>query len=173
MLLENEKIKLRAIEPEDLDSFYKWENDTGTWLMGCTTAPYSRYQLKQYIASSKDIYESKQLRLMIEKKRINRVVGMIDLYDFEPFHRRAAIGIIIDGSYRQKGVAAEALTLLCEYAFSFLKLHQLYAFIQGGNEASVRLFKRCNFKMRGLLPDWVQNGDDYDNVLLFSLISHP
>ena len=29
--LENKKIKLRALEPEDLDFLYKWENDTKFW----------------------------------------------------------------------------------------------------------------------------------------------
>ena len=66
MLLENGNIRLRAVEPEDLDRLYSWENNTRLWDVGNTRNPYSRYILKQYIINSdKDIYENKQLRLMI------------------------------------------------------------------------------------------------------------
>ena len=33
-LLENKTIQLRAIEPEDLEVLYKWENDTDVWKYG-------------------------------------------------------------------------------------------------------------------------------------------
>ena len=50
-MLENDCIKLRAPEPEDLEVFYKWENDTTLWPLGSTLIPYSRYDLKQYLSS--------------------------------------------------------------------------------------------------------------------------
>lgn len=170
MLLENEIVKLRALEPEDLECFYKWENDTSLWSLGCTLVPYSRYDLKQYILSSKDIYEARQLRLMIEKKPEQIAVGMIDLYDFDPHNRRAAVGIIIDKSYQKNGLAVNALSLLCGYAFSFLKLHQLYAYIPVKNNPSKKLFAHCGFKEKGVLSDWQQTADGYEDVLLVSLI---
>ena len=186
MFLESEKIKLRAPEPEDLDILYKWENDTELWALGSTLAPYSRYELKQYILSIKDIYEAKQLRFIIEKKasetaslndnvknpnQSHTAVGAIDLYDFDAHNRRAAVGIIIDKHYQQNGLATEALSLLCEYAFFHLKLHQLYAFIPMKNEPSKKLFKHCKFEEKGLLPDWLQTAKGYDDVQLACLVS--
>ena len=169
-MLENDNIKLRALEPEDLDVFYQWENDATLWSWSCTLAPYSRYELRQYILSEKDIYETKQIRFVIELKREKRAIGMIDLYDFEPHHKRAAVSIIIDKQYQRKGLAGEALSLLCAYSFSFLKLHQLYAFIPVKNEPSKRLFLRSGFKEKGLLNEWIQAIDGYEDVLIYSLI---
>ena len=171
-MLENVRIRLRALEPEDLDVFYKWENDTTLWSWGCTISPYSRYELRQYILSTKDIYESKQLRFVIELKQEAKAIGMIDLYDFEPLHKRAAVGILINEDYQNKGFAGEALTLLSDYAFSFLKLHQLYAFIPLKNEPSKRLFIRSGYKERGLLHDWLQTVDGYEDVLIVSQINY-
>ena len=169
-MLENEKIKLRALEPEDLDAFYQWENDATLWSWSCTLAPYSRYELRKYILLAKDIYESKQLRFVIELKKESKAIGLIDLYDFEPYHKRAAVGIIIDKDYQRKGFACEALSILNDYSFSFLKLHQLYAFIPVKNERSKRLFLRAGFKENGLLHDWIQTINGYENVLIFSSI---
>ena len=171
-MLENELIRLRALEPEDLDAFYKWENDTTLWSWGCTIAPYSRYELREYILSAKDIYETKQLRFVVELKQEKKAVGMIDLYDFEPLHQRAAVGILIDERYQNQGLAGEAISLLCKYSFTFLKLHQLYAFIPVKNERSKRLFLRYGFEEKGLLHDWLQTTDGYEDVLIVSLVNY-
>ena len=170
-MLENEMIKLRAPEPEDLEVFYQWENDARLWYLGNTIAPYSRYALKKLIESSQDIYESRQIRMMIETKAETLPVGMIDLYDFDPYHKRAAVGVMIASDYQRKGLAGNALSLLCEYAFSFLKLHQLYAFIPVKNEPSKRLFLRSGFKENGILNDWLQTVGGYEDVLIVSLIA--
>ena len=170
-MLENEIIRLRALEPEDLDLLYKWENDTTLWSWSCTLSPYSRYELREYILSTKDIYESKQLRFVIELKKEAKPVGMIDLYDFEPYHKRAAVGIIIDKDYQRNGLASAALSLLCDYSFSFLKLHQVYAFIPVKNEPSKRLFLHSGFEEKGLLHDWLQTVDGYEDVVIVSLFN--
>ena len=41
------KVRLRAIEPEDLDTLYKIENDRTLWGIGPTNVPYSRFALHQ------------------------------------------------------------------------------------------------------------------------------
>ena len=177
MLLENEKIKLRAPEPEDLDILYKWENDTELWHLGSTLTPYSRFDLKQYILSAKNIYEAGQLRLIIEKRpdanisQSNTAIGTVDLYDFDPHNSRAAVGIMIDKTHQHSGLATETLSMLCKYAFSFLKLHQLYAYIPANNKPSIKLFERCGFKEKGLLSDWQQTVVGYEDVLIVSLMS--
>jgi diamine N-acetyltransferase len=164
-LLENDIIRLRALEPEDLDQLYLWENDASLWELGSTLSPYSRYLLKQYIADSKnDIYVSKQLRLIIELKETGTVVGTIDLYDFEPHHRRAGVGILIDDAHQRKGYAKKALKLLIHYAFYFINIHQLYAFIPVTNTPSLLLFEQCGFETMGTLKDWLSTTNGYVDV---------
>jgi len=97
MLLSNDRVRLRALEPEDLELLYRWENDPELWEVGNTLAPYSRYILKEYIAGSdRSIYESRQLRFMIEECDTGTSVGIVDLFDFEPHPNRAACGIMLD-----------------------------------------------------------------------------
>ena len=43
-------LRLRPLEPEDLDWLYSIENDTALWDTSNTDIPYSRYALRQYIA---------------------------------------------------------------------------------------------------------------------------
>ena len=61
------EIKLRALEPEDLELLYEWENNNEYWIISNTVSPFSKYTLKRYIENShKNIYETGQLRLMID-----------------------------------------------------------------------------------------------------------
>ncbi|MDR1919693.1 MAG: GNAT family N-acetyltransferase [Tannerellaceae bacterium] len=171
-LLRNEHIRLRTLEPEDLDLLYVWENDTTLWTWGSTVSPYSRYTLKEYIANSHlSIYEVRQLRLMIEERPSCKGVGLVDLYDFDPHNRKAAAGILLGAQYQGKGLATEALNLLIGYAFSFLKLHQLYAYIPASNEPSKALFQRCGFTVTGVLSDWISTEKGYADVLFAQRIN--
>ena len=67
MMFAADNIRLRALEPEDLEWLYSVENDEELWQWGSSNVPYSRYTLKTYIAESRhDIYADGQLRLVIE-----------------------------------------------------------------------------------------------------------
>lgn len=172
-LLENNTIVLRALEPEDLELLYRWENDTSVWHLSTTLVPYSRYLLKKYLENSgRDIFELKQLRLIIQLKADRKAIGAIDLFDFEPFHKRAGIGILIaDRSQRRKGYAREALETLKEYCFSVLKLHQLYCNIASGNENSINLFTGAGFRLVGEKREWLFNGSGFENEWLLQCLN--
>jgi len=40
-----QKISLRAIEPEDLELLYKWENNNSYWIISNTVTPFSNIHL--------------------------------------------------------------------------------------------------------------------------------
>ena len=93
--MSEQKVLLRALEPEDLDMLYQIENNRQLWDVGMTNVPYSRYALHDYIAhASVDIYTDKQVRLMIENQQ-GTIVGIVDIVDFNPQHLRAEVGIFI------------------------------------------------------------------------------
>ena len=102
-------IHLRAMEPEDLDMLYTIENDQQLWGVSATNVPYSRYTLHDYIANAAgDIYTDRQVRLIIENAE-HDVIGILDLINFDPRHRRAEVGIVIQQPYRSQGYAQAAL----------------------------------------------------------------
>ena len=166
--LKGEHIYLRALEPKDLDFLYQIENDPSIWEVSHTQTPYSKYVLKQYLKNShKDIYEAKQLRLAVCASN-GKLLGLVDLYDFDPQHKRAGVGIIISAEEdRNKGYGRSALNLLCDYAFGPLHLHQLYACIGEGNEASLALFKSLGFVQCGRQKDWIFAGGTFKDQLMF------
>ena len=170
--LENQSISLRAPELEDLDLLYIWENEPSVWQVSGTLTPFSRFVLKQYLEhAGKDIYEVKQMRLMIQLKSNNRPVGAVDLFDFDPHHRRAGIGILIaEASDRRKGYAREALETVTSYCFDILHLHQVYCNIAAGNSGSIKLFKEAGFEECGRKREWLFDGSSYKDELLYQKV---
>lgn len=173
MLLKDDEILLRAVEPEDLDHLYKWENDSRLWIHGNTLAPYSRYTLRQYIEEAQqfDIFQSGQLRLVICLPDQETVIGAVDIYEVDAHSRRAGIGIVIDEAFRQKGYAKQALNLVEQYCFQFLNLHQLYAHISVENPKSIELFNKSGYINAGILKDWIYTLNGYEDVVLMQLIN--
>ncbi|MCQ2194526.1 MAG: GNAT family N-acetyltransferase [Paludibacteraceae bacterium] len=169
--LENGEIRLRALEPGDLACLYVWENDDLFWADGNAITPYSYYMLKEYIKQqSVDIFTSRQLRLMIELKNERKAIGTIDLFDFDPYHNRAGVGILVDRNYQSRGYASQALHLMCNYAFRLLRLHQLYCHVNEGNTASIKLFRGAGFEECGHLKSWNKNADGWQDCLIFQKI---
>lgn len=172
MYLENDEIRMRALEPEDLDILYKWENDSEEWIYGNTLSPYSKLTLRKYISQTQeqDIYEAKQLRLIVELKSDKTVVGTIDLYDFDFHHSRAGVGILIDKNYRNRKYATQILALIKEYVFNFLKINQIYAYIGEENKKSIGLFEKAGYIRSGILLEWVCLHSEFKNVYIYQLI---
>lgn len=171
-LLRDDLIQLRAIEPEDLEVLYRWENNADLWEVGDTLAPFSKYVLREYIAEShRDIYDLKQLRLIIEHQKDQKAAGMMDLFNFDPYHSRAAMGMLIDPDYQHQGIGRRALNLMLEYSFSFLKLHQLYVHIPAHNKACLQLFLTSGFSIQGILKDWLHTTEGYKDVLVLQRIN--
>ena len=159
-------IKLRKLEPSDLPYLYQWENDAASWADGANHNPLSQSDLRDYIASTTgDIYKDGQLRLIIEetltdnRSPLTITIGCIDLFDFDPRNRRAAIGMYIAPEYRGKGVGKAALEQLEAYAFGHLNLRVLYAVIATTNIPCSALYRAAGYSPSSVLPHWTLESD--------------
>lgn len=172
MFVSGEKIQLRALEPEDIDLLYRWENNREVWHLSRTLTPFSRFDMEQYVLNAgKDIFADKQVRMMIDKKEDDETVGIIDLFEYDPLNRRAGIGIIIHESHREQGFAGEAIRLVADYCFQMLMLHQVFANILADNDKSIRLFERSGFRLSGKKHDWVLIAGNWKDELFYQLFN--
>jgi len=171
-MFTGKNIKLRALEPSDADLLYQWENDHKLWTISNTLAPISRFVLEQYILNSQlDIYQTRQLRLMIDNNT-DDPIGTVDLFDFEPAHRRLGIGIYILEKERNKGIASEALDLLIAYCFNTLMVKQIFCNITPDNTNSIALFEKKGFRLIGNKKSWLLINNTWTDEYLYQLINN-
>ena len=172
LYLQDEKITLRALEPEDIDLLFEWENSEEIWTVSHTIAPFSKHILALYILNSdKDLYESKQLRMIMVNKS-GKTIGAIDLFDFDPFQSRIGIGLLIHQTEdRSKGYATAALNLMIRYCFEKLNLHQIYANILTDNTLSMNLFFKAGFELTGTKKEWIRKDGSWTDENLLQLFN--
>ncbi len=167
MWLENEYIKLRALEPEDLDLLYQWENQSEYWDSTSTIQPYSRFAIKEYISRiATNVYENGQLRLMIVDKLTDETIGTVDLFDLDMHNSRIAFGFFVAGKHQGKGFGKLTLSLIEEYVFNYLSINQIYAEVSVGNHVSAHIFRQASFQENRLLQ-WKKIKDEFEDVFLF------
>lgn len=165
-------VLLRPLEPTDLEFLYAIENDESLWEVSNTSQPFSRVLLKEYLMNAhRDIYDVKQMRLVIELKGDGRSLGLIDLFEFEPKHRRVGVGVLIfTAQERGKGYAKEALQLMTNFAFKHLNVHQVFANITHDNEPSIRLFEAAGFQKMAEKKDWIFTDGKFKDEYSYQLL---
>ena len=167
--MENKQLRLRAVEPSDIDFLYRIENIPAVWSVSFGDAPVSRQMLWDYVNSySADIYTDRQLRLIIDVD--GTPVGTVDITDFNPRHRRAMLGIAVDPAHQRKGYARAALNeaiTRCRLTFG---MHQLSVMVPRDNTASMNLFESLGFTTSGCLRSWLRRGQSYIDVILLQLM---
>lgn len=171
IMLANDFIRLRALEPTDIDTIYRWENDTRLWADSSVVAPFSRKQVWDYINSyTADPFVSGELRLMIADAVQGTPLGLIDLTDFDPVNRRAQVGVMVDFEHQRRGVAGAALELMAQYCRERLGLHQVWAIVAADNRASRALFTAGGFAVSGHLKSWLRVGREYRDACFYHRI---
>jgi RimJ/RimL family protein N-acetyltransferase len=159
-----EKCYLSPISVEDAEQYTAWLND---------------YEITQYLTLA-----SMQISLPAEKEALSRLskehnyaivakqndslIGNCGLINVDHLHRTAEIGIFIgDKQYLGKGYGREALSLLIDYAFSVLNLHNIMLRVYAFNERAKRSYESVGFKMIGKRRNaLIRNRITYDMYLM-------
>ncbi len=150
------RIRLRAMEPSDVDLLYQWENDTTLWQYGNTRGYVSRHDLEMFIEHSDlDLYTTRQLRLMVCDQQTGLTVGCVDIYDYDPYHHHAYIAVLIGKQHQRLGYATVAVNTVANLCFVFWNMHCLCATTTAQNVPAQRLLARCGFLYVGSRPGWV------------------
>jgi diamine N-acetyltransferase len=98
-------------------------------------------------------------------------LGFVDLFDFEPSHKRVGVGIIIyNKQFQNKGIGSESLSLIEDYCFQILDLHQIYANVLEENQKSNHVFTKLGYQKVGVKKDWIRFNKEFKNEILYQKI---
>ncbi len=143
-MLVGENIKLRFLQPKDLDFLYSIENNSRYFKFSSHPQYYSKDDLAEFIKNSTDdITAYNQLRFVIDLN--NNPIGLIDLFDYDIKLQKAGVGIIIIEEFQNKNFGSQSLELLISYAWEKLDLLSLYVNIKSSNKNSIKLFDKLGF----------------------------
>lgn len=160
---------LRAPERSDLDWLHDLENNSNLWYLGFSKEPFNTEVLKNYLDQQPgSLLRDGQLRLILSHE--GQPVGALDLYDYDPFARKAGVGIVLDAAHHGKGWSKAALTAFESYVFGTLGLRSVYAMIPSQNAPSIGLFEGLGYQKIGELKDWVLHHGAFESAVLYQKV---
>ena len=97
--------------------------------------------------------------------------GCVDLYNYDPLNRRAAVGIMVASQYRRKGYALAILRELEKISATNYQLHTLFADIAATNTASIKLFRKAGYEECGHFKEWLELDSHFiDNIRMQKIL---
>lgn len=97
-------------------------------------------------------------------------VGCVELYNYDPVNRRAAVGIVVSNEHRHRGYGSAIIHALTQFCVENTSLHQIYADIACTNVVSLRIFEKAGYQHCATLRDWVIRGDGFIDTYRYQLI---
>ncbi len=159
-------MRIRPIEPEDLDFIYAMENSPELWDCSDSDAPYSRHALREYLSQLRPVAECGELRMIIETGTDDapQSAGLVELLNISTLNSRAEIGIALHKSFRRRQLGSLALNLIEHIALNRLRLHMLYACVAESNQAALHFFLDAGYKQVATLPQWHFSHGKYEST---------
>jgi len=171
MILKGNKVILRPVRKDDYNLIFKWFNDNEIIdkLIGFRLQFSIDDALNWCEMASKT--DRKDIKWIIETSDEKpEAIGFVGLYNIDLLNRNAESAIVIgEKSYWGKGMGSESLKLICDFAFNYLGLKLVYAYILSDNEASLNLYKKVGFKEEGVLRKRIFRKGFWHDVILLSI----
>lgn len=170
--MNNNRVYLRAFEPNDYLTSIVWRNDGEIWsqLGGVKYYVSASYE-KKWIEDA--IFDSKNIRLAVCLVEDGRYIGNVSITDINTVNHSGISNILIgDHSCWGRGLGAEAYRLLLEYAFNERGFHRIEALVLEDNIASIKMHQKCGYKVEGTLRESVFKNGRWQNQVVLSILEN-
>ena len=171
-MIIGDRVRLRAINHDDLQLFVEWLND-----------PEVIEGLEQYFPLSIDQEEKwfenmlssppEEHPMMIEVKSNDGwlPVGNCGFMKIDWRVRSAEFGIFIgEKQYWSQGFGTEAVQLLMQHGFDTLNLNRVFLRVYETNKRAIRAYEKVGFSHEGRLRKAHFYNGEYMDVLLMSML---
>jgi diamine N-acetyltransferase len=147
-----EKVNLRALELEDLDTIMENWNNLEMRRFLATAWPMSRSMERKWLerVTTMDPWRDGSLVLAIEDKKTQEFLGTVSLFDISKQDRRAEFGIAIHNPDNfGRGYGTDATRVMLWVGFHILGLNSIFLLTLDENERAQRAYEKAGFKRVG------------------------
>jgi RimJ/RimL family protein N-acetyltransferase len=163
---EGQLVRLRAYEPEDVETLYRWYNDPDVRAHLQMRYPLSRADETAWVEHARPVsYDGCELAV---ETFDGRLIGGVSLRTKGPEVRCAELGISLgDKSVWGQGYGTDAMRLTCRVGFEQMDLHRIELWVHAGNERAMAVYRKVGFTLEGTARQaFFRNGKRVDMHLM-------
>jgi RimJ/RimL family protein N-acetyltransferase len=166
------RVRLRAVERNDLLKFQDWLNDSEVTDHLSTYLPLSMADEEQWLERVSHLQqEEKPLAIEMKEGSSWRLIGNSGFFNLEWPNRSAEFGLFIgDKSVWNKGLGTETVRLLLRHGFETLNLHRIYLRVYSTNPRARRSYEKAGFVLEGTMREAVYRHGRYADVHIMSVL---
>jgi RimJ/RimL family protein N-acetyltransferase len=172
-MLAGTLVRLRALEPSDSESMWRWAHDAEVvrWMDG--GPPFS---LAQNIAKGENRPKNtnENMLLGIESIADQVLIGYVALGDTDFVNGEATLQSIAigDRAFWGRGYATDAVRVICRYAFAEMGLHRILLWVVDANSAARRVYERVGFVEEGKRREAFRRDGKRHDFVMMGLLEH-
>lgn len=171
-MLYGKRVRLRAIEREDIPAFLRWFNDPEVrqWLTSIQLLSRAKEErwFEEQLARTNDLI----LGIEVQVDQGWTLIGNIGLHGLDWKNRRATLGIVIgERDFWDKGFGTEAIEVLLRYAFLELGLHRVELEVFEENRRARRCYEKVGFREEGIRREAVFRDGRFQDLVIMSILA--
>ncbi len=169
--LKTKRLTLRKVEPEDIDSIFKYASDI-------EIDRYVGWDYHKSIDDTKEFVDSILTKYQKDEpsdwgiidNQAKCMIGTIGLFNYNKIHGFIEIGYALSREYWNKGIMTEALNIVNRYCYDELNVNRIEANCFIENIGSKKVLEKCGFRSEGILREKFYAKGKYNDVEIFSKI---
>jgi len=171
-IIYGERVRLRAVEREDVKKFYVWVNDPEVTRHLSLYLPMSTVDEENWFDSmTKRDQSEKALAIEVRDGNGWKMVGNCGVFGIDTVNRLGELGIMLgEKDEWNKGYGTETMTLLLRHCFDTLNLNRVFLHVYAENLRAKRAYEKAGFVEEGRLREAVYKHGNYDDVIVMSVL---
>ena len=168
-MLYGTKIRLRALEREDIPRFVKWFNDPDVREHLAMYRPLSLAQEAKWFERHAELDPADHVFAIETLEGVH--IGNVGLHNVNWKDRHAELGIVIgEKEYWGQGYGTDTILTLLAYAFKALNLHRVFLRVDVDNPRGIHCYEKCGFRREGTLQQVVFRDGAYKDQYLMAIL---
>ncbi|MGI8333718.1 GNAT family N-acetyltransferase [Actinomadura scrupuli] len=162
-------MRLRAVEPSDAETLWRWHSDPEVmrW-MNDGYPPSLAHLTKRLAERTPDSFE--RVMLFVETAE-GRPIGIVVLRDTEPETGAAELDIYLgEKDTWGQGYATDAMRVICRYGFEKMRLHRIWLTVVAENAAARRVYEKVGFLEEGRMRDAFRRDGRWHDLIVMGLL---
>lgn len=150
--IEHSAFRLRAIYESDLDDLWEIYSNPIHFQMTPNTSTQNKETLRKRIGHFQRDFDKKK-RLFLGLEHQGKLIGVLEVFDYKKRSASVTIGYRLHHAFWNRGLASQAVSLLCHFLLKECSIKIIAAFVLPENQASQQVLLKNDFQQVGQVEE--------------------